>query len=105
MQFSEFLVGGADMSEAYLDFIIENYDKYIAISFNKGSRLVFKTFQSKEEMADSIVLNLFRKTNVYYFKKSDYDLFVRKGVDLHSHLHATGRNKELAKKLKERYGL
>ena len=103
MKFSKHFEDPVDMSEAYLTFIIENYDKYMSVSFTKDSHLKFKTFSSEKEMADSLIRNLNAKTSVYYFKKSDYDQFIRKGIDLTTHLHHTKRNKEVAKRLKERY--
>ena len=103
MNFFDFLEEGVDISEAYMHFMIENYDLYMSVSFTKNSELKFRTFQSQKEMADSLILNLERRSNVYYFKKSDYEMFIRKGVDVHKHIQDSGRHKEVAKKLRERY--
>ena len=103
MSYSDF-IDGADLAEAQFHFLIQNYDKYISISIGATDRpIVVRHFKSQDEMARAVYNSLTRKTSVFYFKKSDYDRFIRTGNNLAQHLHKTGRNKEVAQRIKEEY--
>lgn len=103
MKYSDF-IDGADLAEAQLHFLIQNYDKYISISVGGTDKpIVIRHFRTREEMASSVYRNLTTKTSVFYFKKSDYERFIRTGNNLVQHLHKTGRNKEVATRIKEEY--